>query len=73
MSPQWLRVPNAAEYASVSKRTIYCWFRQGLKFSKVGGCRLIKVDDLDDFIEQFATTENAADQIVEQILSEVSL
>ena len=71
MSPQWLRVSNAAEYASVSKRTIYCWFRQGLKFSKVGGCRLIKVDDLDAFIEQFATTEAEADRLVDEILAEV--
>jgi len=67
----WLRPDQAAKYCNISRRTLYEWFRQGLKYSKIGQCRLIKVSDLDAFIEQFATTENEADQLVDEILAEV--
>ena len=68
----WLRPDQAAKYCNISRRTLYAWFRQGLKYSKIGQCRLIKVSDLDAFIEQFATTEDQADKLVEQILREVA-
>jgi len=68
----WLRPDQAAAYASISRRTLYCWFKQGLKYSKIGQCRLIRVTDLDAFIEQFSTTEQEADKLVDEILREVA-
>ncbi len=67
----WLRPDQAAAYASISRRTLYCWFKQGLKYSKIGQVRLIRKTDLDGFLEQFSTTEQAADQLVDEILKDV--
>ena len=68
----WLRPNQAAEYCGISRRTLYVWFKQGLKFSKVGQCRLIKISDIDEFLERFGTTEREADQLVDEILREVA-
>ncbi len=71
MIAEWFRPNEAAKYCGISRRTLYCWFKQGLKFSKIGQVRLVRKSDLDDFLERFSTTENQADQLVEQILDEV--
>jgi len=67
----WLRPDQAAKYCNISRRTLYEWFKAGLRYSKIGQCRLIRVSDLDAFIEQFTTTEAEADRLVEEILNEV--
>ena len=73
MSSEWLRPAQASEYASISLRTLYIWFEQGLTFSKVGQCRLIKKENLDNFIAGFEveTDFQRTDKIVDDVLAEL--
>lgn len=68
----WLKAKAAAEYASVSERTIRTWLAEGgLKFSKVGGNVLIRISDLDEYLEGFAVTKDKARRqaaIVDELL-----
>ena len=69
---EWMRPKQAAVYCSVSLRTLYIWFNdEGLKFSKVGKCRLIKRSNLDAFLSGFEVASTDVDQIVDSVLSEV--
>jgi excisionase family DNA binding protein len=48
----YLRPAEAAEYASVTRSTIYAWMTsKKLKSYLVGGTRLLKTSDIDSFIE----------------------
>ena len=68
----WFRPAEGAAYVGVSVKTFYTWLDHGLKWSRVGGCRLIKRENLDAYIEGF---ENRADvdQIVDDVLEEMML
>lgn len=66
----WLRIKQATKYCNMSERTVYDWFREGLPHSKVKGIVLIKVENLDEFIERFETKENQVDLIVKEVISE---
>ena len=68
----WFRPGEAAEYCGVSLKTFYNWFDQGLKWSRVGGCRLIKRENLDAYIESFED-QNDVDKIVDGVLEEMAL
>lgn len=51
----YLRPAEAAEYASVTRSTIYAWMKgKKLKSYLVGGTRLLKASDIDSFIESAA-------------------
>ncbi|MBZ2202552.1 MULTISPECIES: helix-turn-helix domain-containing protein [Lactobacillaceae] len=50
---QWLRKAEAAEYADVSIGTFRKWVRNGLPEKAVGGVKLYKKSDIDDWIEEF--------------------
>ena len=50
MYQEWLRPAEAAEYSSVSLRTVYVWMKEGLKYSKVTRTVLIKKTALDEYI-----------------------
>lgn len=67
----WLRILPAAEYCCVSPRTLRKWLRRGLKHSRVGGAILIKVDDLDEYLERFSETSNKVDEMVNRVVREV--
>jgi excisionase family DNA binding protein len=48
----YMRPAEAAEYASVTRSTIYAWMTsKKLKSYLVGGTRLLKASDIDSFIE----------------------
>ena len=49
----WLRRKSAARYADVSARTIRTWCDLGLKRIKIRGIVLIKIEWLDEWLEQF--------------------
>ena len=70
ISRGWLRPAEAAEYCGVSTRTFYGWLNEGLRWSRVGGCRLIKKDNLDAFIEGFEHKTDT-DQIVDDVIREI--
>ncbi len=57
-TPGWLRVRSAARYADVSTRTIYTWFKMGLKHSKVRGIMLVKTEWLDKWLERFQVDQD---------------
>ena len=65
----WLNIKNAASYCDVSPRTLETWLRNGLRSAKVGGCRRIKHEWLDEFLEkhEVVSEEDAIDEIVEQM------
>ncbi len=68
---EWLRPKQASQYSSVSLRTIYTWFDDGLKYSKIGSCRLIKRENLDAFLSGYEVTNTDVDQLVDSVLAEV--
>ena len=46
----WLDIAATSEYCSTGKRTIEKWIKkEGLRYVKVGGKRLIKRQWLDEF------------------------
>ena len=67
----WFRPAEGASYVGVSEKTLYGWLNSGLKWSKVGGCRLIKKQNLDAYIESFENRADA-DKIVDSVLEEMA-
>ena len=51
--PDWLTIPQAAEYLGVSEPTIYRWMKDGLlSFYKIGGSTRFSQEGLDAVIEK---------------------
>lgn len=48
----YLNMTEAAKYAGISRRQIYRWLEDGLPRHPRGGCKLIKISDLEAFIEE---------------------
>jgi excisionase family DNA binding protein len=67
----WLKIKPAAEYVSVSPRTLRKWLRRGLKHSRVGGSILLKVDDLDAYVERFSESSDQVDEMVNKVVKAV--
>ena len=60
---RWLRVPEAAEYAGVSRDTIYTACERGeLRHARVGGRRAIRLrtDWIDDWLQQHVREPHSA-------------
>ncbi len=68
----WLRPEQAAVYASISRRTLYTWFEQGLKYSRIGAVRLVKIENMDAFLEGFEKRTDT-DKIVDDVVKELGL
>ena len=67
---QWLKNTDACEYARISKRTLYSWRKNGLKFSKLpSGMVLYKKTDIDAFLERFVVSESQVEKISNEILT----
>ncbi len=66
----WFRPAEGASYCGVSVKTFYTWLDQGLRWSRVGGCRLIKRENLDAYIEKFEHKTDV-DLIVNGVLEEL--
>ena len=65
----WLRPKSAAEYCEISERTLWNWRKKGLKFLRVNRVTLVKISDLDEFIEGASATKKAdIDKIVEGVM-----
>ena len=47
----YLNMTEAAKYAGISRRQIYRWVDQGLPRHPRGGCKLVKISELEAFIE----------------------
>ncbi len=72
---KWLTIKEAAEYATVSERTINSWRSDGLKSSKIGGVVKIQREWVDDFIGKKAeqNTESKIDKIANDTLRDMNL
>ena len=65
--PGWFRPGQAAEYLSISKRTLVSWMRNGLiQYSKVNGIVLLERTALDDFLHS-KTIQSAADRVMDEM------
>ena len=66
----WIRIPKqSAKYCGISVRTFEDWLRAGLRYSKVGACRLTRAEWIDSFIENHeAGNGNQVDKIVNDVL-----
>ena len=68
----WFRPAEAAAYVGVSTKTFYDWLNNGLKWSRVGGCRLIKKENVDAYIEGFEERTDT-DKIVDDVLKDMAI
>lgn len=65
----WAKIIPAAKYAGVSPRTFRDWLKDGLKHSRLkSGTVLIRLSDIDSYLEGFAVSESAVDKIVSEFL-----
>lgn len=64
----WGKVKTAAKYSDVSPRTIRTWLKNGLPYSKIRGTVLINFNQLDLFLERFATDGNETDRITNEVM-----
>ncbi len=69
----WFRVADAASYASVSPRTLRSWLDQGLRHSRVGGCLLIRRENLDNWLEAQAVDIDQINRLADEAISEMGL
>jgi len=69
----WRKVKAASEYADLSEHTIRKLIKAGLKHSCLpSGTILIKLQDVDEYLEQFAiTNKNSVDEIVQALLKDM--
>lgn len=68
----WLRLKPAAKYCNISERLLHEWLKGGLRSCKVGGCLLIKVEWIDEFIQKFEVqnTGKQVDEIVNEVMKD---
>lgn len=65
----WAKVKDAAKYAGISERTLRGWLKTGLKYSQLStGTILVKIEWVDDFLQQYEVTENRVDQVVAEVM-----
>lgn len=50
MEQEFLRVKEALKLYSISRSTLYNWFKKGLKFYKNGGVVFLKKIEIENFI-----------------------
>jgi predicted site-specific integrase-resolvase len=68
----WLKIKRAAAYAGVSERTCRTWLKEGLRHARLpSGCVLIKEMWLDEYLEQFESSKNEVDNLVDQVWKEM--
>jgi len=68
----WLRIKKAAAYSGVSEKTLRAWLKEGRRHSRMpSGTVLINESWIDEYIEQFESTRNEADEIVNSLLRDL--
>ncbi len=68
----YFRIKQAMEYCGVSERTLYNWMKhEGLRHSKVGSILFIKLEWLDEFIEEHERSRESAEQQIDEIANGV--
>jgi len=66
---EWLRIKDVPDYCGISERLAREWLKNGLRYSKIRGCILIRRETLDLYIEQFAVDDDVGlDGLVNEIV-----
>jgi hypothetical protein len=69
MPDGWVKPTVGAKYAGVAERTFRPWLRNGLKHSILpSGHILIKLADIDKYLEKFSTADSREKKIVNEIM-----
>ena len=50
MNTAWKKPTEFADYMGMSRRTIWRWMEMGLPYAKIGGTRLISIEQADAWI-----------------------
>jgi excisionase family DNA binding protein len=68
--PGWGRIKAIAEYTDSGPRTVRKYLKRGLPHVRIpgSGTILIKFSDVDEWLKQFACTEDEIDKIVGSVL-----
>ncbi len=65
----WANVKKAAEYASVSERTVRNWLKEGLKHSRLNVKTIrVRYCDIDEFLEKFKVNNNFVEELVNSVM-----
>jgi hypothetical protein len=73
MTSGWAKVPEASRYAGLKARAFRALLKKGLKYSKLpSGTILVKLSDVDEFLERFRVGENQVDRIADEAIRELS-
>ena len=65
----WAKITTAAKYAGVSKKTFREWLKRGLPYSDPpAGPDLVKLKDIDEFLERYKASQNKIDETVDSIM-----
>jgi len=68
----WLKIKGAAQYCSVSPRTMRGWLKAGLRYARLpSGTILIKKEEIDHFLENFSNQMDQVDEITNSVLKDL--
>lgn len=65
---QFLNIVQAAEYAGVSRPTLYTMIADGLKSARIGSRQKIKTDWVDEYFESKANVDGSNKAVASNIL-----
>ena len=70
----WLKVANAAKYMDLSTKSVRRLIRSGLPVCRLpSGTILIQRTVIDEYLEQFQTTQNDIETVVGEILGDLNM
>lgn len=74
MPKAWAKPKSAAEYADVSEGIIREWMKSGLPYATISErITLIRLADLDQFLETRIKTRNDVESAVDSVISSIKL
>ena len=73
MNQGWAKIKPAAEYAGIKERTLRGWLKNGLRHARLPtGTILIKLTEVDAYLEGFSGKESEVDKITSEIMKELN-
>ena len=70
----WLKVANAAKYMDLSTKSVRRLIRSGLPVCRLpSGTILIQRTVIDEYLEQFQTSQNDIETVVGEIMASLDL
>jgi len=73
VTPGWGKVKAAAKYAGISERSLRGWLKSSLRHVRLpSGTILVSFAAIDDFLARFEVTQNQVDDIVNEVVNELT-